>query len=131
DRAIAVCKAKGAKRALPLPVSAPFHCSLMSPVQPRLADVLGNVQVRHPNAPVIANATADPNTDPARIVPLLLTQVTSPVRWVETIQKMALNGVDTVVEIGPGKVLSGLVRRIDKGLRAYPVEDPAGLSTVL
>src|SRR5438067_685437 len=131
DRAIAVCKAKGAKRALPLPVSAPFHCSLMSPVQPRLADVLGNVQVRHPNAPVIANATADPNTDPARIVPLLLTQVTSPVRWVETIQKMVLHGVDTLVELGPGKVLAGLIRRIDKGLRTYSVEDPQSLKAVL
>ncbi|TMA23659.1 MAG: ACP S-malonyltransferase [Deltaproteobacteria bacterium] len=131
DRAIGICKARGAKRAMPLPVSAPFHCSLMSPVQPRLADVLGAVQMKQPNAPVIANATAEPNTDPARILPLLLTQVTSPVRWVETIQKMALNGVDTLVELGPGKVLAGLVRRIDKGLRTYSVEDPAGLKAVL
>jgi [acyl-carrier-protein] S-malonyltransferase len=131
DRAIAICKAKGAKRAVPLPVSAPFHCSLMSPVQPRLAEVLGTVQLKSPNAPVIANATAEPNTDPARIVPVLLTQVTSPVRWVETVQKMVLNGVDTVIELGPGKVLGGLARRIDKGLRVYSVEDPAGLSAVL
>ena len=131
DRAIAICKAKGAKRALPLPVSAPFHCSLMAPVQPRLAEVLGTVQFKQPNAPVIANASAEPNTDPARIVELLLTQVTAPVRWVETVQKMALNGVDTVVELGPGKVLSGLVRRIDKGLRTYAVEDPSGLKAVL
>jgi [acyl-carrier-protein] S-malonyltransferase len=70
-------------------------------------------------------------TDPARIIELLLTQVTAPVRWVETVQKMALNGVDTLVELGPGKVLAGLVRRIDKGLRVYSVEDPAGLRTVL
>jgi len=131
DRAIAIAKAKGAKRALPLPVSAPFHCSLMSPVQPRLAEVLGGVQLKQPSAPVIANATAEPNTDPARIIPLLLTQVTSPVRWVETVQRMALDGVDTVIEVGPGKVLTGLTRRIDKGLRAYPVEDPASLATVL
>ncbi|MCA1828787.1 MAG: ACP S-malonyltransferase [Myxococcales bacterium] len=131
DRAIGICKSKGAKRAMPLPVSAPFHCSLMSPVQPRLADVLGGVQMKQPNAAVIANATAEPNTDPGRIVPLLLSQVTSPVRWVETIQKMALNGVDTLIELGPGKVLSGLVRRIDKGLRTYSVEDPAGLKAVL
>src|SRR5712664_235826 len=131
DRAIAACKAKGAKRALPLPVSAPFHCSLMSPVQPRLTEVLAAVQFRQPNAPVIANATAEPNTDPARIVPLLLTQVTSPVRWVETVQKMALNGVDTLIELGPGKVLSGLARRIDKGLRTYSVEDPDGLAAVV
>jgi len=131
DRAIAACKARGAKRALPLPVSAPFHCSLMSPVQPRLTEVLATVQFRQPNAPVIANATAEPNTDPARIVPLLLTQVTSPVRWVETVQKMALNGVDTLIELGPGKVLSGLARRIDKGLRTYSVEDPEGLAVVI
>lgn len=131
DRAISVCKARGAKRAMPLPVSAPFHCSLMSPVQPRLAEVLGAVQFKKPNAPVIANATAEPNADPDRIVTLLLTQVTAAVRWVETIQNMALSGVDTVIEIGPGKVLAGLVRRIDKGLRTYSVEDPAGLETVL
>ena len=131
DRAISLCKARGAKRAMPLPVSAPFHCSLMAPVQPRLADVLGAFQVKMPSAPVIANATAEPNTDPARIVPLLLSQVTAPVRWVETVQKMALNGVDTIVELGPGKVLSGLVRRIDKSLRTWSVEDPAGLKAVL
>src|SRR5438445_5868838 len=131
DRAIAICKAKGAKRALPLPVTAPFHCSLMSPVQPKLAEVLGGIHIRQPNAPVIANATADPNTDPARIVSLLLTQVTAPVRWVETIQKMVMHGVDTVIELGPGKVLTGLARRLDKGLRAYAVEDPAGLTVVL
>jgi [acyl-carrier-protein] S-malonyltransferase len=131
DRAIGLCKAKGAKRAMPLPVSAPFHCSLMAPVQPRLADVLGGVQFKQPNAPVVANATAEPNTDPGLIVQLLLRQVTSPVRWVETIQKMALNGVDTMIELGPGKVLAGLVRRIDKGLRVWSVEDPAGLKAVL
>src|SRR5256885_16286192 len=103
----------------------------MSRVQPGLTEVLGEVQFKSPNARVIANATAEPNTDPARIVPLLLTQVTAPVRWVETIQKMTLNGVDTVIELGPGKVLSGLARRIDKGLRAYSVEDPAGPAAVL
>jgi [acyl-carrier-protein] S-malonyltransferase len=131
DRAIAACKAKGAKRALPLPVSAPFHCSLMAPVQPRLAQVLAGVQFKPPAAPVIANATAEPNSDAGRIPELLLTQVTAPVRWVETIEKMALNGVDTLVELGPGKVLTGLARRIDKSLRVYAVEDPAGLRAVL
>jgi [acyl-carrier-protein] S-malonyltransferase len=131
DRAISICKARGAKRAMPLPVSAPFHCSLMSPVQPRLAAVLGAFQMRQPHAPVIANATAEPNSDPAGIVPLLLRQVTSPVRWVETVRRMAADGVDTVIELGPGKVLVGLIRRIDKGLRVYSVEDPAGLKGVL
>ena len=131
DRAIGLCKARGAKRAMPLPVSAPFHCSLMSPVQPKLAEVLGAFQMKQPSAPVIANATAEPNSDPARIGPLLLAQVTAPVRWVETVQKMALSGVDTVIELGPGKVLAGLIRRIEKGLRVYSVEDPAGLKAVL
>jgi [acyl-carrier-protein] S-malonyltransferase len=104
---------------------------LMSPVQPRLAEVLGNVPLKPPSAPVIANATAEPNTDTGRIVELLLTQVTAAVRWVETVQKMALNGVDTVIEIGPGKVLSGLARRIDKTLKVYSVEDVAGVQALL
>ena len=131
DRAIAGCKARGAKRAMPLPVSAPFHCSLMSPVQPRLAEVLGAVQWKAPTAPVVANATAEPNSDAERIVPLLLTQVTAPVRWVETVQRMAVSGVSTLVELGPGKVLAGLVRRIDKGVRVISIEDPAGLGAAL
>ncbi len=131
DRAIGLCKARGAKRAMPLPVSAPFHCSLMAPVQPRLAEVLGAFPMKQPNAPVIANATAEPNGDAGQIVPLLLTQVTAPVRWVQTVQKMAASGVDIVIELGPGKVLAGLIRRIDKGLRVYSVEDPAGLKAVL
>jgi [acyl-carrier-protein] S-malonyltransferase len=127
DRAIAKCKERGAKRAVPLPVSAPFHCSLMAPVQPRLAQVLTAIQFRKPSAPIVANVTAEPNGDPARIVELLVSQVTSPVRWVETIQRMALSGVDTLVELGPGKVLTGLARRIDKKLRAFSVEDPQTL----
>jgi len=131
DRAIACCKARGAKRALPLPVSAPFHCSLMSPVQPRLAQELSGVQWKKPSAPIIANATAEPNTDPARIVELLLTQVTAPVRWVETVQRMALAGVDTLIEFGPGKVLAGLTRRIDKNLKTYSIEDADGMKAAI
>src|SRR3954467_8156517 len=131
DRAIAACKAKGAKRALPLPVSAPFHCSLMAPVQPRLAQVLGAITFKHPSSPIIANVTAEPNTDSGRIVELLLSQVTSPVRWVETVERMTLSGVDTLVEIGPGKVLSNLARRIEKKLRAFNVEDPQSLNATL
>lgn len=131
DRAIALCKERGAKRAMPLPVSAPFHCSLMAPVQARLAEALAQVQVKRPSAPVVANATAEPNDDPARVIPLLISQVTSPVRWVETVERMALRGVDTLIELGPGKVLSGLVRRIDKKLRALSVEDAQGLAAAL
>src|SRR5216683_734719 len=131
DRAIAACKARGAKRALPLPVSAPFHCRLMAPVQPRLRGVLAQIAFSAPLAPVVANATAEPNSDVARIQDLLIAQVTSPVRWVETVQRMAAAGVDTLVELGPGKVLSGLARRIDKSLRTFSVEDPAGLAVAL
>jgi [acyl-carrier-protein] S-malonyltransferase len=131
DRAISKCKERGAKRALPLPVSAPFHCSLMAPVQPRLADVLGAVAFKPPFTPIVTNVTAEPNSDPGRIVQLLLSQVTAPVRWVESVQRMALSGVDTLVELGPGKVLTGLTRRIDKRLRAFNVEDPQSLKVVL
>jgi len=131
DRAIAACKERGAKRAIPLPVSAPFHCGLMAPVQPLLRGVLANVAFGRPAAPVIHNATAQPSSDPARIAELLVAQVTAPVRWVETVQLMARSGVDTLVELGPGKVLTGLARRIDKGLRTFPVEDPAGLSAAV
>jgi [acyl-carrier-protein] S-malonyltransferase len=131
DRAIAKCKEKGAKRAVPLPVSAPFHCSLMAPVQPRLAQVLAAVTFKQPSAPIVANVTAEPNTDPGRIVELLLSQVTAPVRWVESVQRMAISGVDTLIEMGPGKVLSGLARRIEKKLRGFNVEDPQSLKATL
>jgi [acyl-carrier-protein] S-malonyltransferase len=131
DRAISKCKERGAKRAVPLPVSAPFHCSLMAPVQPKLAEVLGAIPFKHPLAPIVANVTAEPNDDAGRIVQLLLTQVTSPVRWVESVQRMATSGVDTLIELGPGKVLTGLARRIDKRLRAFSVEDPQSLKVVL
>ena len=93
--------------------------------------MLRSVVFTRPIGPVIANASAQPNEDPARIVDLLVEQVTSPVRWVETVQAMAKLGVDTLVEIGPGKVLTGLARRIDKGLRTFSVEDPAGLAAAL
>ena len=131
DRAISKCKERGAKRAVPLTVSAPFHCSLMAPVQPKLAEVLGGIPFKHPSAPIVANVTAEPNEDVGRIVQLLLTQVTSPVRWVESVQRMAMSGVDTLIELGPGKVLTGLARRIDKKLRAFSVEDPQSLKVVL
>jgi [acyl-carrier-protein] S-malonyltransferase len=103
----------------------------MAPVQPRLVEALARVQVKKPGAPVIANATAEPNDDPARIVPLLISQVTAPVRWVETVERMALRGVDTLIELGPGKVLSGLARRIDKKLRVLSVEDEGSLAAAL
>jgi [acyl-carrier-protein] S-malonyltransferase len=127
DKAIAACKARGAKRAMPLPVSAPFHCALMQPVQPRLGQVLAGMPVAAPRGPIWANVTAAPNADVARIAPLLIDQVCAPVRWVETVQGMAEAGIDTLVELGPGKVLAGLVRRIDKSIKTFSVEDEAGL----
>lgn len=131
DLAISLCKARGAKRGLPLPVSAPFHCKLMEPVQLRLRDVLAQLTFVAPSAPVIANASAHPNSDPARTVQLLLEQVVAPVRWVETVRFMVAQGVDTLVELGPGKVLTGLARRIDKSLRTFSVEDPTSLAVAL
>ena len=127
ERAIAACKARGAKRAMPLPVSAPFHCALMAPVQPRLQSVLAGIAVSAPRGPIFANVTAAPNSDASRIVPLLLEQVVAPVRWVEIIEALAKSGVDTLVELGPGKVLAGLTRRIDRSIRTFSVEDQPSL----
>jgi [acyl-carrier-protein] S-malonyltransferase len=127
DLAIAICKAKGAKRAMPLPVSAPFHCALMAPVQPRLQQVLAGIQLSPPRAPVWANVTAAANADVARIPSLLVDQVVAPVRWTETIENLAKAGIDTLVELGNGKVLAGLAKRIDKSIKAYSVEDEASL----
>jgi [acyl-carrier-protein] S-malonyltransferase len=127
DRAIEACRARGAKRAMPLPVSAPFHCALMAPVQPRLRAVLSRIPIAAPRAPIWANATAQPNSDAGQVTELLIQQVTAPVRWVETIEGLARAGVDTLVELGHGKVLAGLARRIDRKLRVLSVEDEAGL----
>jgi len=131
ERAQARCKELGAKRAVPLPVSAPFHSALMKPVQGRLAEVLAGVEVRAPLAPVVTNVEAAPNADPARIRDLLVEQVVAPVRWIECVQAMAAAGVTRMVELGPGKVLSGLVRRIDKSVDVVQVEDPASLDKAL
>ena len=131
ERAQARCKELGAKRAVPLPVSAPFHSALMKPVQGRLAEVLAGVEVRAPGAPVVTNVEAAPNSDPARIRELLVEQVVAPVRWIECVQAMAGAGVTRMVELGPGKVLSGLVRRIDKSVDVVQVEDPASLEKAL
>jgi [acyl-carrier-protein] S-malonyltransferase len=121
----------GARRVLPLPVSAPFHCALMQPVRPRLEAVLRAVAWRAPRVPVVTNVEARPNSDPARIVPLLVEQVTAPVRWIECVQELARQGVTRVVEVGPGRVLGGLVRRIDRSIEVCNVEDPASLEKAL
>lgn len=127
ERAMALAKDKGAKRALPLPVSAPFHCSLMVPAAERLDKVLAAVEIGAMELPVVSNVEAQPNSDAQRVKELLVAQVSAPVRWEESVQNMATAGVERFVEIGPGKVLSGLVKRIVRGLDLHNVEDAAGV----
>ncbi|OHB33552.1 MAG: [acyl-carrier-protein] S-malonyltransferase [Desulfuromonadaceae bacterium GWC2_58_13] len=127
DRAIELAKAAGAKRALPLPVSAPFHCSLMKPAGDRLAEVLSRICFTPMRLPVVTNVEALPNSEAARVMELLVQQVSAPVRWDESVTKMSELGVDRFVEIGPGKVLSGLIKRIAKGAATQNIEDVASL----
>ncbi len=131
ERACEAAKAKGAKRALPLPVSAPFHSSLLKPASDRLLDYLANVNFSAPAIPLINNVDVAIVSDPAAIRDALVRQAASPVRWVETVQKMAGSGVTRVIECGPGKVLSGLVKRISGDLTAEAIVDQASLDAVL
>ncbi|ACG74065.1 malonyl CoA-acyl carrier protein transacylase [Anaeromyxobacter sp. K] len=131
EQAGARLKEAGAKRVLPLPVSAPFHSALMAPVKARLEPVLRAMPWRAPLRPVVTNVEAKPNQDASRVVPLLVEQVTAPVRWIECVEELVRLGVTRVVEVGPGKVLSGLVRRIDRSVEAFNVEDRASLEKTL
>jgi [acyl-carrier-protein] S-malonyltransferase len=131
ERASAKLKEAGAKRVVPLAVSAPFHTALMEPAKARLAEVLARCRVSAPRMPVVTNVEAAPNADAARVVPLLLAQVSAPVRWVESVRALAAAGVTRVVELGPGKVLGGLVKRISKDIEVLNVEDPASLEKSL
>jgi len=124
-------KAAGAKRVLPLPVSAPFHCALMAPVKARLEPVLRAIPWNAPAVPVVTNVEAKPNQDAARVVPLLVEQVTASVRWIECVEELARLGVTRVIEIGPGKALTGMVKRIAPGIEALNVEDKASLEKTL
>ena len=116
-RASEACLARGAKRAIPLPVSAPFHCSLMSPARERLRPLLEAAAFSDAAWPVLTNVDAAAETAGGRLRDALVRQVDSPVRWVETVQRLAREGVDRGIEIGPGNVLAGLVRRIEKGIK--------------
>lgn len=116
-------KAQGAKRVLPLPVSAPFHCALMEPAQKRLADDLERTPFAELTVPLITNVDAQPIRTGAQAREALLRQVTAPVRWVESVRRMAELGVSTFVEIGPGKALSGMVKRILPEARVFNIED--------
>ena len=130
NRAIELAKENGAKRAMPLPVSAPFHCSLMVPAGERLADVLAGITVNEMSFPVVTNVEASPNQDAGRVCELLVQQVSAPVRWQETIATMVDLGVERYIEIGPGKVLSGLVKRMAKGSTIQNVQKVADISAL-
>ncbi|MCK0094203.1 ACP S-malonyltransferase [Yoonia sp. F2084L] len=124
ERAVDIAKAKGAKRALLLPVSAPFHCSLMQPAADAMARALETVALIEPKVPLVANVLAEAVTDPAKIRSLLVDQVTGAVRWRETVIYMAAQGVTEIYEIGAGKALSGMVKRIDRDVAASAVGTP-------
>jgi [acyl-carrier-protein] S-malonyltransferase len=129
--AIENCKAAGAKRALPLPVSAPFHTELMRPAGDQLREALATLTVGAPDIPVVHNVHADTETDPERIKALLVEQIYSPVQWTRCVEKLSAGGISRLVECGPGKVLSGLNRRIDKGLESFNIEQAEALSASL
>jgi [acyl-carrier-protein] S-malonyltransferase len=124
ERSLDIAKAKGAKRALLLPVSAPFHCSMMQPAADAMAKALSDVEIAKPKVPVVANVAAKSVTDPAMINTLLVEQVTGVVRWRESVMFMAAQGVTEFYEIGAGKALSGMIKRIDRGLTSMAVGGP-------
>jgi [acyl-carrier-protein] S-malonyltransferase len=128
ERAVEIAKSKGAKRAMLLPVSAPFHCALMQPAATVMAEALAGVTVRQPVVPVVANVLAKPIKDPAEIVQALVKQVTGTVRWRESVAFMADAGVTTFYEVGAGKVLSGLIKRIAAGASASAIGSPEDIA---
>lgn len=131
ERAVALATERGAKRAVMLPVSVPSHCALMKPAAERLAEILEDIPVQSPAIPVINNVDVEMPTDPDAIRDALVRQLYNPVRWVETIRKMQAEGVDTLIESGPGKVLVGLNKRIERRMPALPVYDPDTLAAAL
>ncbi|WP_162286196.1 ACP S-malonyltransferase [Pantoea stewartii] len=131
ERAGAACKAAGAKRALPLPVSVPSHCALMKPAAEKLALTLETLTFKAPQVPVINNVDVKAETDADAIRQALIRQLYSPVRWTESVEAMAAQGVTQLIEMGPGKVLTGLTKRIVDGLSAAAVNDTASLTAAL
>jgi [acyl-carrier-protein] S-malonyltransferase len=131
ERACEIAKGKGAKRAMKLPVSAPFHSSLLKPASDRLRDYLANITFAAPQIQLINNVDVAVLNDPAAIKDALVRQAAAPVRWVETVQKIAADGITKVVECGPGKVLMGLTKRIDANLVGDAIYDQATLDRVL
>ena len=131
EKATEALKAAGAKRAIPLPVSAPFHSTLMKPAADRLKEVLDKMEFCDAQFPVVANVTAEPVTKAEEIRALLVKQAASPVKWEMSMYRMIKDGFDTFVEVGPGKVLTGFTRKIDRGMNALNVEDMASLEKTL
>ena len=131
EQAITALKEAGAKRALPLPVSAPFHTELMKPAGEKLAEAISAITISSPTIPVIHNVHSQTETDADKIAALLVEQISSPVQWTGCMQAMIEVGAQKMVECGPGKVLSGLNRRIDKSLSSYSVEEPDSLESSL
>ncbi len=131
ERAAEIAKEKGAKRAVMLPVSAPFHCALMQPAADVMANALANIEIKTPSVPLIANVRAQAVTDPDMIRQLLVEQVTGSVRWRESVQYMAAQGVTEVWEIGAGKALSGMIRKIDRGIVSKAVGSPEDVQKVI
>lgn len=131
ERAGAACKAAGAKRALPLPVSVPSHCALMKPAADKMAVALENVTFSEPQYPVVNNVDVKVETSPEAIRSALVRQLYNPVRWTESVEFMAAQGVEHLIEVGPGKVLTGLTKRIVDTLTAAAVNDTASLSAAL
>ncbi|HEX9672764.1 MAG TPA: ACP S-malonyltransferase [Burkholderiales bacterium] len=131
ERGVALAKTKGAKRAMMLPVSAPFHCSLLKPAAEKLAAYLSSVTVRAPRIPVVNNVDVAIEQEPQRIKEALARQASSPVRWVEIVRRFTADGISHVAECGPGKVLAGLTRRIEDGLQSHALTDPQSLQQAL
>jgi [acyl-carrier-protein] S-malonyltransferase len=130
DRACLALKARGAKRAVPLAVSAPFHCALMQPAAVRLSAELARVEFATPEVPVVTNVEAAPNRDAARIAELLTRQVTAPVRWEESVQRLSALGIRRAVEVGAGTVLAGLVKRIAPEIEVLAAGEPDAIAAL-
>jgi [acyl-carrier-protein] S-malonyltransferase len=131
ERGVALAKTKGAKRAMMLPVSAPFHSSLLKPAAEKLAAYLSGVAVRAPRIPVVNNVDVAVEQQPQRIKEALARQASSPVRWVEIVRRFAAEGISHVAECGPGKVLARLTRRIEDGIQSHALTDPRSLQQAL
>jgi [acyl-carrier-protein] S-malonyltransferase len=131
ERAVEIAKSKGAKRAIILPVSAPFHCALMAPAAEVMKEALADVSIHAPRVPLVTNVCAEEVSDPEVIRKLLIEQITASVRWRESVLWMSRQGVSTIWEIGAGKALSGMVRRIDRDITCRNVAQPEDINTII